>query len=193
MTRYTTTFSGNLDQGDILAPLDVRLYLPWWPSEDKLPLIVVTPACDLAQERATFHRLCVLQPFPALLYFLATSADLLKAHWDGIDVVPKKKGQSILEKLKNAVTHKWPRYHFFPRETAVFETDYVIDFELIISAPLNHLASTPRHARLNAPYKQELIQRLASHLMRIGTPDIATPDVEKSVRDCISTTKLRFA
>ena len=132
MTYYAKNLPGTLDQGDILAPMALRQYLPWWPDDSKFPLVIVTPTCDLAQEKADFHRLCVLQPLPLLLYWFGKRAGLLQHHWDGSEVVSKSKWGDIRNKLKQAITNAWPRYHFFPSEQSVFETDYFVDFELLI-------------------------------------------------------------
>lgn len=193
MTYYSKGVSGNLDQGDILSPVQLSTYLPWWEKDSNLPLVIVTPTCDLAQEKAEFHSLCVLQPLPLLLYILGKASGLLREHWDGVTPVPKGKWEKIQEKLRNTIKNAWPRYHFFPSEEGVFETDYFVDFEIIVTIPLSDLQANQRYVRLNAPYQQELIQRLTSHLMRIGTPDIPSGSIQSKIDTCVRNAGLQIA
>ena len=193
MTYYATTISGPLDQGDILAPVDLRDYFLWWQDGDKRPIVIVTPACDLAQEKTDYHRICVLKPLPLLLYAVGQQMGLKKDHWDGQALVSKGKKGDFTQKIRQAITNGLLRYHFLPSDGNVFKTDYFIDFEILTSVPLDKLSVENRIARLNPPYKQELIQRLGVHLMRIGTPDIPEAHVHSLIDTYIGQTKLKFA
>ena len=192
MTFYTKDAIGDLDQGDILTSLPMRAYLPWF-EDIKLPLVVVTPTCDLAQEKTDFHRLCVLHPLPHLLYQIGKGLELVESNWKGTEPLSKTKWAKIQQKLTSAIKNAWPRYHFLPSETGIFETDYIIDFEIFATVPLNDLRGEDRYARINAPFKQEIIQRLASYMMRIGTPDLAASVVTGTIDRCIKNTGLRSA
>jgi hypothetical protein len=192
MTRYVKGVAGPLDQGDILAPVELRTYLPWWPENSKHPLVIVTPTCDLQLEKADFHRLCVLQPFPVLFYDIANKKGLTEKHWDGSEAVSRTKWGEVRNQLRTAITNAWPRYHFMPKETGKFQTDYFIDFELLLTIPLSDLREDQRHVRLHAPYQQELIQRLTAHMMRIGTPDIPAMQIDATIAECVSKTKLKL-
>ena len=184
MTYYVRGGYGELDQGDILRPVEVRRYLSWWPDAIQRPLVIVTPTCDLAQDKADYHRLCILQPLQNLLYEFGKDLQLTQQHWDGAEPLSKGKWNTIKERLGRIIKNAWPRYHFLPSESDVFQTDYFIDFELILTVPLTELAAVSRHATIDSPYKQELVQRLTSHLMRIGTPDIAAATINEKVNCC---------
>lgn len=192
MTFYSKNVTGPLDQGDILVRLPLQSYLPW--SDDiKQPLVIVTPACDLAQDKTDFHRLCVLYPLPHLLHIIGKGTGLIEEHWKGAEPLSKNKWKEVHEKLKKAIKNAWPRYHFLPSAPGFFETDYIIDFEVLATVRLGDLRVEDRHARMNSPFKQELIQRLAAYMMRIGTPDLSIGVVDSIIDRCIKTTGLRLA
>lgn len=190
MTRYARGNLGRLDQGDILAPVELRQYLPWWPEENKLPVVIVTPTCDIVQGKLKYHRLCVLQPFPVLLFEFGNKLGLTKGNWEGAEPLSKGKWKDLRELLQKAIKNGWPRYHFLPKEADIFKTDYVVDFELLITIPVGSLKEEQRHARMNTPFQQELIQRLTAHMMRIGTPDLTPALIDEAITGCIATTKL---
>ena len=52
-----------LDQGDILNPVKVKKYLPWWDDEEKYPIIILTPTCDIIHDKVNHHRFGILEPF----------------------------------------------------------------------------------------------------------------------------------
>jgi hypothetical protein len=65
-------------------------------------------------------------------------------------------------------------------------TDRVIDFEVVVSIPIDVFSSSLRIARLTSPYKEELIHRYSHHTMRIGTEDISKETVNKIIDDCFN-------
>ena len=125
------------------------------------------------------------------MYLIGKKLGLLEAHWKGVEALSKNKWGDIQDKLSKAIRNAWPRYHFLPSEQGVFQTDYIIDFEVLATVPLSDLKMEDRHAQINAPFKQELIQRLSSFMMRIGTPDLAQSVVDTIIARCVSATGLR--
>jgi hypothetical protein len=193
MLRYDSSVRGPLDQGDILRPVEIKRLLPWWPDNKALPLVVLTPTCDLAQSKAEHHRYCVMQPFCLLLYVVGEDRGLDRDHWAGRKPVGKDKSREIRQKLRTALRNAWPRYHFLPKQPGVFETDYLIDFEVVITTPLSHFAEPARLARIAAPFQQELVQRYAAHVMRIGTPDVTPEQQDATIAHCLTFSGLQLA
>jgi len=184
MSVYTRELSGILDQGDILSPMRIDRLASWWPNNNELPLVVMTPTCDVNQKQADHHRLCVLQPLPFMFYKLCKDAKLSKEEFEGGSPISKTKHQRIDTKLKSIIKNGQYRYHYFPKEEGVFETDYFIDFEIVLTVPIGELSEENRYARINSPYKEELIHRYSHHVMRIGTEDLESGEIETIVSNC---------
>lgn len=191
---YVTIFAGEIDQGDILRPTPVAQFLPWWDGSPECPLVVLTPACDIAQKRADFHRVGILQPFPLYFYRLCELAKIEKEHIEGRAAIGRNKMDKLQTGLRSIIRNGIPRYHFFPRSAGVFDvTDRFIDFEVVVSVPINRFEAGQRLARLASPFREELIHRYAHHTMRIGTPDLDSAAVEVTIQDCLALTKLQVA
>jgi len=48
---YKKSLNGQIDQGDILYPVRIKNYIPWWIHDDDYPIVILTPTCDIAQEK----------------------------------------------------------------------------------------------------------------------------------------------
>ena len=179
---YEKNFDGHIDQGDILYPVRIKNHLPWWIDDGDHPIVILTPTCDIAQDKVDYHRVTILQPFP--LFFLNLCFEILGDELD-LSNLSKNHKDKIANKLDRAVRNAWPRYHFFPKED-VFKTDRIIDFEVIVSIPIDVFSSSHRIARLASPYKEELIHRYSHHTMRIGTEDIPKETVNKIINACFN-------
>jgi hypothetical protein len=176
---YLKDVSGEIDQGDILYPIKIKEWLPWWLDKKEYPIIIMTPSCDIFNNKANHHRFPVLEPFP--LFVLKISKDITGE--DNIDYksMSKKKYDKIKQKLNQAISNSWPRYHFLPADSNIIKTDRIIDFELLISVPISSFSPGLKVSRLASPFKEELIHRYAHHGMRIGTPDIPKQEVDRII------------
>ncbi len=179
---YAKSLNGQIDQGDILYPVRIKSHIPWWIDDSDHPVVILTPTCDIAQEKVDYHRITILQPFP--LFFLSLCHEILG---EEIDLADLSKGNidKIKNKLERAIRNAWPRYHFLPKED-VFTVDRIIDFEVVASPPIEIFSPDLRIARLMSPYKEELIHRYSHHTMRIGTDDIPKETVNKIIDDCFN-------
>ncbi len=178
---YDSIITGEIDQGDILYPIKVDNLVNWWKDDEDYPIIILTPTCDIAQEKVDHHRFAVLQPFPFL--YLKICQDICgDESMDLNNLSITKKGQ-IKNKLSQAIKNSWPRYHFLPQE-GVVKTTRIIDFEIIFSVPLNTFSPNLKVARLNSPYREELIHRYSHHTMRIGTEGLSNDKIEQIISNC---------
>lgn len=190
MSYYVTGVEGAIDQGDILKPIKIKDWLPWWPDERLHPVVVMTPTCDLAQDKADYHRLCVMQPFALFLYAIGQLLNLSDSHWKGEEPLSKGKAGDLRNRLKTAVTNSWPRFHFVPSQPGIFTSDRFIDFEVVLTLPRSAITLEHRHARYVSPYREELIHRYAHHVMRIGTEDVGDATIGRAIDACVSATPL---
>lgn len=181
---YQKNPSGQIDQGDILYPVRIKNWLPWWINNNNLPIVILTPPCDIAQDKVDFHRFTVLQPFP--LFFLNICREVFGGETIDLSDISKKKESKIRNKLERAIRNAWPRYHFLPGAEGIFKTNRIIDFEIVISAPIKTFSPDLRIARLNSPYKEELIHRYSHHTMRIGTENIPAATIKHIIDECFT-------
>jgi len=179
---YKKSLNGPIDQGDILYPVRIKSHIPWWIDDSDYPVVILTPTCDIAQEKVEYHRIAILLPFP--FFFLNTCNEILGEEID-FPNLSKNNKDKIRNKLDRAIRNAWPRYHFLPKED-VFTIDRIIDFEVIASLPIEIFSHNLKIAGLASPYNEELIHRYSHHTMRIGTDDIPKETVNKIIDDCFS-------
>lgn len=181
---YKKNPRGQIDQGDILYPIILNEWLPWWIDNNEHPIIILTPTCDVAQDKVDYHRFTVLQPLP--FFFLNICHEIFGN--DPIDLpnISGTRKSKITNKLDRAIKNTWPRYHFLPKENGVFKTNRIIDFEIVISVPLDTFSNDLRIARLESPFKEELIHRYSHYTMRIGTEDLSASKVQQIKNECFN-------
>jgi len=179
---YKKSLNGQIDQGDILYPVRIKNHIPWWIDDDDYPIVILTPTCDIAQEKVEYHRITILLPFP--FFFLNTCHEVFGEVID-LTNLSKNNKDKIRNKLDRAIRNAWPRYHFLPKED-IFKINRIIDFDVVASLPIEIFSPDLRIARLLSPYKEELIHRYSHHTMRIGTDDIPKGTVNKIIDDCFN-------
>lgn len=130
--------------------------------QDKVAL-VATPSCDLAQPKTEYLRLIVVG-----------------APWDGKNQAPQDRCKlPFLQKENNVFENKEARF----QETISLKNlelaegkDYrerksVMRYTHKYQSLGGQNASIKRFARVNDPYRSDLLQRFAAHASRVGTPD----------------------
>jgi hypothetical protein len=162
--EYATERAGVIEVSRIVFPL----------------VIVLTQDCDLEQEYKV--RADLAKPVKDKTLISVLVAPLYNAEhvYQGehlselnIGMEPIKKGKSYGNLLRN---NERPRYHYleFPDETNLVPC--VIDFKHYFSVNvlyLGTLKATGYVCTLSALYREDVSQRFASYLSRIGLPDIA--------------------
>lgn len=119
----------------------------WW--------VVLTPACDIAQDKAEF-------------ILLAKAIDLHE--FGSYQEWARSRSGSKWEPLKRVLTEAMPRYAFLPEFREI--PDLVIDFEQVMSMRKDDAAVHRRVATLDSPYVEALLARHSHFRGRIGTPDL---------------------
>lgn len=104
--------------------------------------------------------------------------------FDKLEISNSKKTQ-LENKLKSAIKNAWPRYHFIQKDDNLINNK-IIDFEIVVSVPIDSFSKDYRVCRLESPYKEELIHRYSHHTMRIGTKDIPGDTVQEIITKCLS-------
>jgi len=185
---YEKRVKGVVDQGDIIFPVRVKDWLPWWKDNDDYPIVILTPTCDIAKNKATHHRFSVLEPLPLVLlriYQEVVGPPDPKEHF-----ISKKKNDKFQGKITSIIQNSFPRYHYLQSDGDLIKTDRIVDFEVVISVPIDTFSDRKRVARLISPYREQLIHRYTHHGMRIGTPDTPRSKIISIINDFYSELKI---
>jgi CheY-like chemotaxis protein len=117
--------------------------------------VILTPACDLEQDKAERILLARAQPLEDLPQYRAWAASRSGNAWG---------------KLQMVLSGKQLRHLFLPAFREI--PDLVIDLENVRSIPTSELPTIRRVASLVSPHAEALLVRHSQFRGRIGTPDL---------------------
>ncbi|RYY03765.1 MAG: hypothetical protein EOO53_07680 [Gammaproteobacteria bacterium] len=128
--------------------------------------MVLTPACDFAQEKAE-HVL--------LAKIIRLEEHPLFHKWrESID--PSKERKEALGALKNLVKGKaGDRYKYLPG--TFFISDCIVDFQQLRSLTINESEGYEVICSIDNPYREEILIHFSKYFGRIGTPDYSFDEV----------------
>lgn len=181
--------SGRPYQGSVYHDVSVSLLIP---SEDvggldlkKLTLeyaVVMTQDCDLEKDHTNRSKLAEAEEeegdhdkcLPSILVCPGSPSLRFKegSHLEPLGLRMKPKSRKELDKIQH---NRTLRYHFLSQEPTLLVPDLVIDFKHIFTVSTDLLreryAGKKHHiARLKCPYREDLSQRFAAFLSRVGLP-----------------------
>jgi hypothetical protein len=159
---------GAWDQGDIVAGV-------YFAADDAAhPAVLVTPACDIAQEKVdlwTFVRV-----FPELEVAAAVIASELQGKT--ATELTKKQRESACKRLGELLGQRYQRYHWLPPWSGG-GPGHVADFTWVTAMPVEEIKrGSQRLARLKSSWREELPARYASYMARVGTEDFERTAVD---------------
>jgi hypothetical protein len=163
--------------------------------------IVLTPLCDLAQDKSEWVKLARATPFQIYL-----EEEFLPSHFKGhneyredIAKDPQAFGQSYLRDennrenrktlslvnnlqriLENVSPMKLSHYYLPGKDDAT--QGFIIDFAYITSVPYEELTQRTRLTRLKSPWREQLINRYASFSLRVGTLDYSRESISGTIQ-----------
>lgn len=189
MIKVQKTISDRVSQGDVYKDVEFidsvneengiieidKIIFPY--------VIILTQDCDLAQDftfrsdnKKTDDKL-ILSVLVAPVYnsenfFLGEHLSELGRTMQSINQY--KKGKQFTTEAKKIFKNETPRYHYLEFEKDLNMVSSVIDFKHYFSLNLNYLYKI-RHTnfafKINELYREDISQRFASFLSRIGLPD----------------------
>jgi hypothetical protein len=152
------------DQGDIVEGVYFAAF------DKKMPAVLVTPACDVEQEKVDLWTFVAL--FPDVEVAKASVAKEL-AEWKlAAGMAPSKNQRGALSKaLRGLVAQRLPRYHWIP--VKIGETaGHVADFSCVTALPVAEVkAEAKRVATLRSSWREQLPARYSAFMARVGTDD----------------------
>jgi len=168
---YTPSGSEPLWTGDIYQTTDQARFNDY--------AILLTPTCDLGQEKASHLRLCLGFPLKTELVKNPEWPPYTRDH----GVLQKKKGnmpdlESWTERryfkpdiMNKPPSRMYPVWHFAESdEKEMFGICF--DFDATVTIGQDDLKHWKRISRLDSPHIEDMLQKFGSHVFRLGTPEI---------------------
>jgi len=138
--------------------------------------IVLTPVCDIYQDKADFIRMAGF--IPAELIFekwLQKKYAYTDEQIAGITPLKNKKKVSNTHTsfVNDLLKQREIRYHFISSCRDEFPHSFV-DFQLVESLPLSDVNKSNKVAVMKSPWKQSVLARYAAYCGRVGTKEYST-------------------
>jgi len=155
------------DQGDIVE----SVYFPG--PDSRLPAVLVTPACDLEQEKVSLWTFVALFPDIAIAKEVAKreKGSLLVDDSGLVSLQSGKQRAHLERKLQELMKQRFSRYHWLPI-TIGKEDGHVVDFSVVTSLPSEEVHTRAvRIASMNSSWREELPARFAAYIGRVGVDE----------------------
>ncbi|MCA1788613.1 MAG: hypothetical protein LC667_01815 [Thioalkalivibrio sp.] len=135
----------------------------------ELPAVVLSPACDFAQDNAEYATCIALWSFGEMV------PRLVRGSWS--DIVPgvgrdptAKQKKKFSDYMSALIGGRVPRYHWFDRMQDG-RGPWIADFQLVTTVERAEFGSLAIIAGLTSQFMEQLPSRWVSYAGRIGTPD----------------------
>lgn len=148
--------------------------------------IIITPSCDLMQDKVTHVIL-------AACFLLEEQPEFIKiqeykARGESPSNTAKKELEALISDNRNAKIEgrrfQPERYSFLPG--TFFLPNLVIDYQSLIHLPLEEIGEENRIASLDSPFAEACMARFARYYGRLGTPDIDKDFVYNKILESIN-------
>lgn len=175
---YDSSAPTKLDQSVIVD----QVY--FYALDEVRPGVVLNPACDFAQDKASLVLLCALVDAWELIEVLLKTdwkrmhlADALGSEGQR-SVLGDNKRKELGNRIKLVICQRFPRYHWLLPLPAT-DRPLVADFQTLSTLPLREVSQLPKRAVLLSPFREQLPTRFTSYMNRIGVPDTAESDITR--------------
>lgn len=175
--KSSYTFPGpEWDQGDIVESIYSSA------SQEELPAVLLTPACDVAQGKVDVWTFVTLFPDTIVAKNLVAK-DM--ANWN-LSGPPSASQQKALAKtLDGLLTQRFPRYHWLPIPIGT-TAGHVADFCYVTTIPVEEAKKSKRVASLRSSWREQLPARYAAYVSRVGTDDFSQLELKSEVERLVS-------
>jgi hypothetical protein len=171
-----------IDQGLILD----GVY--FYAIDEVRPAFVLTPACDIAQQKADFLQVSavweareVLQEFvqdPWRKHLSKADGTLLNGP------LSKNKEDWLVDRIKELIAQRFQRWHWLAPIPGT-ASPLVIDFQLVQSVSFPDLTHARILAELASPFREQVPARYAAYMGRVGTPDLPQQQITQWAKDAV--------
>ena len=192
---YRQNSTCQITQGDILKGFPIYSYNPLEETMDFLELtycVVVTQDCDLTQDFNAFKTKKELiknglnendekiksqtnKIIPSIMVIEGFPAEQLRTgnHLSKLGVYTPTISKETKTPWKNIMQNETPRYHYLKEDTDTGQSAIVFDFKRYFTVSRDYIYSEFKDyysISLNELYRENLSQRFANYLSRIGLP-----------------------
>ena len=152
--------TGHVNQGSVLNDLPWRL--------ENAPLgIALTNACDLEHDKADFVTLAALKPAKAIIQSSREFRNKVEEA-DGARI-GRKAWNSLAVLVRDFIHNASIRRYYLLDPRSQLEIDLVlVDFQHLISIPIEHARGLPQVAVLPSPDRENLVVHYAAYSSRVG-------------------------
>ena len=163
--------------------------------------VVLTPMCDLAQNKCEWVKLARAIPFQIYLEeeFLPEhfkgypefrdeiARDAQAFGWSYLHKADKREDKftvRLVKELRRILENVSPRrlsHYYLPGE-ADRTQGFLVDFSYISSVPYEALIKRTRLTRLKSPWREQLLNRYVSFSLRVGTLDYSKGSISETIQ-----------
>ena len=135
--------------------------------------LLLTPECDLVQDKAVTALFVYLVPASEFIRGLAEGHEKFKDGDSGnlVGSPSKDARNSFLDKIRRIQENNSPRYHWID-QLPDGAGPFVADFQFLACVPLETVTNLPVAANLADPFRSAVPARYAAYAGRVGTPDL---------------------
>ncbi len=163
--------------------------------------VVLTPMCDLAQEKIEWVKMAIAIPFKTYLEKTLIPEILRgeKEYREEIDKDATAFGYSYLndkgrrvdaktlrlvKEMQRVVRNVAPRRpsHFYLPGKDDPTRGFLADFSFVLSVPCEKLKQNAPLLRLKSPWREQLLSRYVSYSSRVGAPDFSDESICKTIK-----------
>jgi hypothetical protein len=162
--EYITT----VDDGDDLDQCQIIDNIEFLSVGENLIGVIMTPVCDIAQDKVDHFNLCALLPFED--YFFKTILKNFKVDKYAFkNSLSKSKAKEINKFLVSFLNNQLPRFHYIG-DLINEDGLWYIDYQLIQSVHVNRASNLLKNrlAKISSPLKESIFVRFAHYLGRVG-------------------------
>ena len=145
--------------------------------------ILLTPVCDISQDRVSFYKFCPVLPFK-VIFFQKLKDDINVSYEDFINsTYGSKKKDRILQYIPRVLNNQFDRYHWLGKLPN--EEDYwLVDYHLVetLSVEQFELIRVNRLYKLLSPIRESVLSRYSNYSGRVGLPSEEKERVELSAK-----------
>ena len=163
-----------IDQGDIF----VNIRFP--ATDSNLNAVVITPTCDLVQDKAPFVKFVGSVPLDFVVRIIADSVSIDDSFFTNKTPLTNRQQDNFLKAFRRNLTGDFlPRYYLIRSNPGSF-TQFYLDFQRVFVFARRQVEEeflACRCATIASPWREQIVSQYAGYSMRIGTPDYSQSDI----------------
>lgn len=168
-----------IDQGDVFS----GIYFP--AIDTRVNAVVITPTCDLVQNKAHFIKFVSTVPLELVIKIIADSIGIGESSFRSENQISRTKHRNILKVLRRNTTGDFlPRYYLLPKYEEILLPSY-LDFQRVFVLPYLQVKEEyqdNRVVKISTPWRESITSQYAGYSMRIGTPDYTDDELNNILR-----------